>query len=423
MEKYVAEFGEFRKKKLLQQKKAAKSDIKCKICNENMMTHNHLMYHIRVVHKVYWEDYIIKYIFKGVHPLCKCGCGEKVKLLQAGQDDDKNKTYARSYLMGHNRHSVGYRKASLEQRQNMRRAALKRMERKDHPFYKNGPSKGETELQEYVGTLTSEVELNNMKILAGLELDIVLPDQKIAIEYNGDYFHSDLFKDRKYHLKKTEECEELGYRLIQVWEHDWIKKPAIVKSILKSIIGKSEQKYYARTLKVVEISANEKSHFLSQNHLQGDAVGKVHLALKNNNDILAVMSFSSLRAATGQVSRENCYELLRFCSALNTTVVGGASKLFSYFIRNYNPKYILSYANRDWSVGGLYEKLGFTYVGVTAPDYFYVKSKYRYSRFQFQKHKLIAAGYDASKTEYEIMTERGFLRIWGSGNLKFEWNS
>jgi len=97
--------------------------------------------------------------------------------------------------------------------------------------------------------------------------------------------------------------------------------------------------------------------------------------------------------------------------------------MFSYFKKKYGPTYIISYANRDWSQGNLYQKLEMTYKGNTPPGYFYVKSKHKFSRFQFQKHKLVEQGADPTLTEYEIMLERGYYRIWDCGNLRFEWKA
>jgi hypothetical protein len=133
------------------------------------------------------------------------------------------------------------------------------------------------------------------------------------------------------------------------------------------------------------------------------------------------MTFSKLRKAVGMNHKEGSYELARFCNEKNTAVIGGASKLFQHFIQNYKPKYVLSFANRDWSIGNLYEKLQMSFKNYTTPGYFYVKSQYKYSRFAFTKHKLVEMGFDKNKSEHDIMTEQGYFRIWDCGNLKYEW--
>jgi hypothetical protein len=79
----------------------------------------------------------------------------------------------------------------------------------------------------------------------------------------------------------------------------------------------------------------------------------------------------------------------------------------------------MSYADRSWSHGDLYNKLGFEFVGKTQPNYYYVIDGIRHHRFNFRKDKLVKEGYDSNKTEHEIMLDRKIYRIYNSGNLKF----
>jgi hypothetical protein len=135
------------------------------------------------------------------------------------------------------------------------------------------------------------------------------------------------------------------------------------------------------------------------------------------------MTFGKLRKNLKQTHIDDNYELLRFCNKLNTNVIGGASKLYNYFIQNYKPKRIISYANRDWSLGELYIHLNMKQLLHTTSGYHWYKSKIRYNRFNFRKDILVKQGEDKSKTEYEIMTKNGYYRTWNTGNLKFEWIS
>ena len=121
----------------------------------------------------------------------------------------------------------------------------------------------------------------------------------------------------------------------------------------------------------------------------------------------------------GQISIEGFFEMLRFCNKLNTNVVGGASRLFKHFIKNHNPVEIISYADRSWSTGDLYERLGFKLVHKTQPNYYYVVNGIRKHRFNFRKDQLIKNGADHNKTEHEIMLEKKIYRIYDSGNLKY----
>lgn len=124
------------------------------------------------------------------------------------------------------------------------------------------------------------------------------------------------------------------------------------------------------------------------------------------------MTFGNRRVSMGKkTTNEGEYELLRFCNKLNTNVIGGASRLFKYFINNYNPLEITTYADRSISQGKLYETLGFKFFGKTEPNYYYIIDGIRHHRFNFRKDKLIKEGFDANKTEHQIMIDRKIYNI------------
>jgi hypothetical protein len=113
-------------------------------------------------------------------------------------------------------------------------------------------------------------------------------------------------------------------------------------------------------------------------------------------------------------------ELLRFCNKLDTTIIGGASKILNYFIKTHNPKKIISYADRRWSNGELYDRLNFNLVAETKPNYWYVIKNKRDYRFKYRKSMLIKQGFDSNKSERQIMFDRGIYRIYDCGTLKYE---
>jgi hypothetical protein len=254
------------------------------------------------------------------------------------------------------------------------------------------------------------------------ELDIYLPELKIALEFNGIYWHSDIYKEKNYHLNKTEECEKNGIQLIHIYEDDWNYKQDIVKSMILNKLNKIENKIYARKTEIKEIDDNKLVRkFLNENHIQGFVGSSVKLGLFYENELVSLMTFGKRRIAMGKKkSNDDEYELLRFCNKLNTSVIGGASKLFKYFINNYKPKEIITYADRSYSNGNLYKQLGFEFIGKTEPNYSYYDLKCnKYNRFSFRKDVLIKNGYDKNKTEFDIMNNLGYLRVYNSGNLKF----
>jgi hypothetical protein len=153
--------------------------------------------------------------------------------------------------------------------------------------------------------------------------------------------------------------------------------------------------------------------FLDNNHLQGNVNAAINIGLYYNDELVSIMTFIKSR-----YNKEVEYELLRFCNKLNTSVIGGASKLMSCFINTYKPNNIISYANRRWSQGNLYEKLGFTFTHNTLPNYFYYKNGDLESRVKYQKHKLKdkLEVFDDSLTESENMYNNGYRKIYDSGN-------
>jgi len=263
---------------------------------------------------------------------------------------------------------------------------------------------------------------NDRTILNPYELDIYIPDLKIAFEFNGVYWHNELHKENNYHLNKTELCEKQGIQLIHIWEDDWLYKQEIVKSIILNKLGKNTIKLYARKCEIKEIIDNKLvREFLDTNHIQGFVGSKVKIGLFYNDELVSLMTFGNRRIAMGKKStNKGEYELLRFCNKLNTNVVGGASRLFKYFMKNYKPNEISTYADRSFSQGKLYETLGFKYDGKTQPNYYYIIDGIRHHRFNFRKDLLVKQGFDKNKTEHQIMIDRKIYRIYDSGNLKFK---
>jgi len=282
----------------------------------------------------------------------------------------------------------------------------------------------EIQLQNFIKENYKNNIIYNNRYLISKELDIYLPDLKLAFEFNGLYWHSEVNKENDYHLNKTELCEKQGIQLIHIWEDDWIYKQEIVKSMILNKLNKTSNKIYARKTEVKEVSDNKLiREFLDQNHIQGFVGSKVKIGLFYENKLVSLMTFGNRRIAMGKkTTNDGEYELLRFCNKLNTNIIGGASKLFNYFIKNYNPIEITTYADRSFSQGKLYDTLGFKFIGKTQPNYYYVISNIRYHRFNFRKDILVKDGFDPNKTEHEIMLERKIYRIYDSGNLKFIFN-
>ena len=245
------------------------------------------------------------------------------------------------------------------------------------------------------------------------EIDIYLPQLGVGFEYNGLYWHSEENKHKRYHLDKTEYFELKGIRIIHIWEDDWNINSDIIKSQIKNIIGLSK-KVYARntTIKVIN-SVKIVRDFLNQNHIQGYAPSVLKFGLYYNNDLISVMTFDHFEGRKKMNDDE--WNLNRFCTKKEMVVIGGASKLFNFFLKEISPKRIISYSDRDWSIGNLYNKLGFNLISKSEPDYKYVINNKRVHKSNMKKSKI-----EYKITESEYFKSKNIYRIWDCGKLKFE---
>ena len=278
----------------------------------------------------------------------------------------------------------------------------------------------EKEIYEYCCDLLSKEEVisedRNLLKANGTykELDIFIPSKKVAIEYNGAYWHQ--FHEKTYHLNKTKMCEEKGVRLIHIWEDLWYSKKDIYKSIIASALGIYKRKVYARKCECREIDSNTYSEFLIENHIQGAVNSSIRYGLFYNEELLQVAGWGKSRFKKGD------FELHRMCTKLNTQVIGGFSKL----IKHCGLKKFTSYVDRDIYNGKGYTSCGFKVEGYTDAGYFYVTSNSkipRINRMSVQKHKLksILKNYNETLTETENMINNGYFKVYNCGNIKVSW--
>jgi len=279
-------------------------------------------------------------------------------------------------------------------------------------------SKEEEAIFNYISNLIGKenVKKSDRKTVFGHELDIYVPERKIAIEFDGLSWHNELKKPDVYHLRKTEDCEKAGIRLIHVFEDEWNYKMDIVKSRIAGIIGKNST-IFARKCTVSEIDTDVAASFLEENHIQGNVNASWKYGLLYNNELVALMTFGTSRFGDG-------IELLRYCSKKYLNIVGGASRLFNHFVSEHaEVDQVISYADRRWSgKGAFYSSIGFSLVGVTRPSYYYVINNRRHNRMEFTKTKLIAAGFDPNLSEHDIILSRKIYRIYDCGNWKYVWH-
>ena len=272
----------------------------------------------------------------------------------------------------------------------------------------------EIEMQNFLNETGVTYIVKDKSILNGKEIDIYLPDHKIAIEMNGVYWHSDIYVDKNYHLNKTLLCKDRGIQLLHIWEDDWKYKRNIVKSIILNKINHINNRIFARKCEIRNVSILDSRNFLNSNHIQGYASSQVKVGLYYNQELVSLMTFGC-RYTNGRKE----YELIRFCNKINTNIVGGSSKLFNFFIKNNSVDKLVSYCDISLFNGNLYKTLGFIKSHLSSPNYYWIVDGVKKHRFNYNKKKLVKMGHDPLKSENDIMYELGYYKVWGCGQEKY----
>ena len=220
--------------------------------------------------------------------------------------------------------------------------------------------------------------------------------------------------DANYHRDKSKLAKDSGYSVIHVFDWDDVDK---VVQLLKFRVTA-----YARKCDVKEVSEIDTNNYLDMYHLQGTCRGqKIRLGLYHDNQLVSLMTFGKSRF------NKSCeYELLRYCSHYN--VVGGAEKLFKYFVDNYKPNSIVSYCDTSKFSGKVYDALGFKYIKTNSPRKHWYSLK---EKRHITDGLLLSQGYDRlfkenhgkGTSNEELILSRGYLPVYDCGQATYIWIS
>lgn len=254
------------------------------------------------------------------------------------------------------------------------------------------------------------IQTNDRSILNGKEIDIYLPDYKLGIEFNGDYWHSDIKKEYQdhngrslAHQQKSLLAESKGVFLFHIFEYEWNDDiiQASIKNRLKTLLIKNNIKIPARKCKIVTLTKAQKKEFLNENHIQGNDHSTIQYGLEYQGQIVSCMTFIRPK------NKKYTWELSRFCNQHGCVVQGGASKLFKYFIETLQPgDTISSYNDITKTKGDLYRILGFQCISINQPNYVWINFQTRDIRTRYQEQE---AG------EVERMRSLGYHRLCDCG--------
>ena len=214
-------------------------------------------------------------------------------------------------------------------------------------------------------------------------------------------------------------CDEAAKRkikLIHLWYDVWANNNELVQKRLLAQAGISK-KIFARNTDVVELNKKDATTFFETNHLQKNANANFHYGLMHRNEIVAAISFSKARKMTYEKELFQSYELIRFASIAGYTVTGGLSKLLQHFIKTQKAKHIMTYADRDWSDGLSYRKLGFRFIENLKPQSFII-DRIGLKRMFIDENKLSTInGYAKRLPPWK--PENTLIKVYNSGSAKY----
>ena len=272
----------------------------------------------------------------------------------------------------------------------------------------------------------------------GRELDIVIDEHRLAIEFNGLYWHCEtVTPDPNYHAQKIRNAATQGYMLMHIWEDDWHnRKNIVIRALAHRLHATSKlsavcddptvaETHYARTLTAQIITdASVAKEFWNTHHLQGAVGCDVNIALVNPaGDIKALLGIGKKNHGSTTMLPEGTWDIQRYATACS--VPGGFSKLLAYAQKQYDVKIWVSFSHNDISAGQMYVKTGFTAVKSYPPSYSYVgtptkwvrKHRLNYTLQRFKNDPTLL--YEDGWSEHQTALANGLYRIYNAGVTKW----
>lgn len=256
--------------------------------------------------------------------------------------------------------------------------------------------------------------MSDTKVYDGVDFE-----NKIAVEYNGLFWHAEDSKTprgRSYHYEKFKKCKANGIRLFSIFSDEWINREQQVKSFIRAALNKCEHRFFARKMSVEVISKEDADSFYEKYHIQGGCPSNIiSCALKQGEEIIGCMSFGRHHRKVETVV------LTRLCFKDNCYVVGGSSKMFKFLLNDTQSTEVISWSDNRWSNGDVYRALGFYLDAELPPDYFYINMKQPTGKISKQSQKKSRTSCPDNKTELEFAKENGLSRVWDCGKIRWKW--
>jgi len=281
-----------------------------------------------------------------------------------------------------------------------------------------GTSIIEGEVQEFVSSIENNIRCRVRDLIYPFEIDIVAIDQKIGIEVDGLYWHSETNgKNKTYHIEKTRKCRDRGYKLIHIFEDEWRNKKRQVQNKLIFALNKSKYIFDANVCYVNEVDNITKNMFLEKYHICGAYNKKtINVGIYTRNRLLMLIC----------INDNEHFEIVRVVNMHNVKINGWCDLLYGYIKKTYNKNNISIRIDNRWddiSDFNINEtKVVIEYI---PPQPWYLKDNVRYSAsiFNILKESGLLTKYNILLDEYENLKLHGYSCIWDCGHTVIKYNA
>lgn len=243
------------------------------------------------------------------------------------------------------------------------------------------------------------------KMLKDQELDILIKDSNIAIEYDGLYWHSidcdGKQLSKQYHISKTLRCKELGIQAIHIFEDEWLLDPSRIKSKLKKILDVGITHVNAHDLEVV---------FSNQT---------IHLRDPKLDCILA-----SIAVSRSRLNIKEDQEILEYSESKDCIVDNGFERLLEEFEKKFFPRSIAMFVDLRWDDGKRFANCGFTIQKKLKPTCWWFNKSRLIERIHHAEFKktiapiLLKEEFTGSINQISQLKKKGWMRVYDCGQLK-----
>lgn len=197
------------------------------------------------------------------------------------------------------------------------------------------------------------------------EVDFLIENMKLCIEYDGLYWHSTKYRDFMYHYDKLGKCNQKGYDLLNIFEDEWVKKYDVVTNKIKEYLNLFEYEHI-NDMRIDKLTNNISKTFMEKHSLKYSPDSPtMSYGIYNNNILCSVVDF---------IKNENGWVIINYADDIDNKIRGSYEYIIDEFIKDVSPNDIHLYIDRRWENGNRFINYGFNKIGEILPKYWFFKS-------------------------------------------------